>query len=39
MRLLTKAIAICTNKKAGHYFQNNDRGGKLLLVGLDQYIV
>ena len=25
---LTKAVAICARKKAGHYYQNNDRGGK-----------
>ena len=39
MRLPTKAVAICAGKKAGHYCQNNDRGGKSLPVGLDQCIV
>ena len=36
MRFPTKAIAIYTDKKAGHYYQNNHRGGKSLLIRLDQ---
>lgn len=39
MGLSTKAVAIGTRKKAGHYFQNNNQSSKLLLVRLDQYIV
>ena len=39
MGLFTKAVAICVRKKAGHYCQNNDQGGKLLPVGLYQYVV
>ena len=39
MGLPTKAVAICAKKKAGHYCQNNDWGGKLLPVRLDQCIV
>ena len=33
---LTKAIAICTKKKAGHYCQKNDQRGKLLCIVLNQ---
>ncbi len=36
MGLLTKAVAIYARKKAGHSCQNNDRGSKSLLVGLNQ---
>ena len=36
MSFLTKVIAICAGKKAGHYCQNNDRGSKLLHIGLNQ---
>ncbi len=37
--LPTKAVAIYTGKKADHYCQNNDRGGKSLTVELNQSIV
>ena len=35
MGLSTKAIAICAGKKASHYYQNNERSGKLLPIKLD----
>lgn len=39
MRLSTKIIAIYASKKTGHYCQNYDQDHKLLLDGIDQYIV
>ena len=36
MGLLTKAVAICTEKKICYYCQNNDWNGKLLFVDLNQ---
>ena len=39
MDFLTKAMAICAGKKASHYCQNNDQGGKLWLIGLNQWIL
>ena len=36
MGFLTKAVAICARKKVGYYYQNNNRDGKSLSIGLNQ---
>ena len=39
MGFLTKAIAIFAREKTSYYYQNNDWGGNLLLIRLNQLIM